>query len=65
VRKQATWGELYKNKEDIDWCTENFGWFEDRIKCISYVPYTPFRVAPGPCLYCRLARVLIVSSGLD
>ena len=33
---QATWGELYKNKEDIDWCTENFDWFEDRIKCITY-----------------------------
>jgi len=31
----ATWGELYKNKENIDWCTENFGWFEDRIKCIT------------------------------
>jgi len=30
----ATWGEIYRNKESIDWCTENFPWFEDRIKCI-------------------------------
>lgn len=31
----ATWGEIYHDKESIDWCTENFAWYEDRIKCIS------------------------------
>ena len=31
----ATWGEIYRDKQTIDWCTENFPWFEDRIKCIK------------------------------
>jgi hypothetical protein len=31
----ATWGEIYHDKESIDWCTENFAWYEDRIKCIA------------------------------
>jgi len=33
----ATWGDIYKNKESIDWCTENFPWFEDRMKCIRKI----------------------------
>jgi len=33
----ATWGDLYEDKENIDWCTENFPWFEDRIKCIRKI----------------------------
>lgn len=40
----ATWGEIYRNKESIDWCTENFAWFEDRIKCIRKIH------AQGPIL---------------
>ena len=31
----ATWGDVYRSKETIDWCTENFPWFSDRMKCIS------------------------------
>ena len=33
----ATWGEIYHDKEAIDWCTENFPWFEDRMKCIAKI----------------------------
>jgi len=40
----ATWGDIYQNKESIDWCTENFPWFEDRIKCIRKIH------AQGPLL---------------
>merc|ERR1712216_115437 len=33
----ATWGDVYRSKETIDWCTENFPWFSDRMKCISKI----------------------------
>lgn len=31
----ATWGEIYRNKETIDWCTETYDFFGDRINCIA------------------------------
>lgn len=72
---QATWGDLYKNKEDIDWCTENFAWFEDRVKCITYEHCTfqclPLIVArrhvlASPCLpYASCMRAVWLLSDAD
>ncbi|EKX34383.1 hypothetical protein GUITHDRAFT_155767 [Guillardia theta CCMP2712] len=40
----ATFGDIYHSKEAIDWCTENFPWFEDRMKCLRKIH------AQGPLL---------------
>jgi hypothetical protein len=58
---QATWGDLYKNKEDIDWCTENFAWFEDRLKCITYEHCT-FAMSASACCEAPCACNLLLAA---
>ncbi|EKX51692.1 hypothetical protein GUITHDRAFT_102299 [Guillardia theta CCMP2712] len=37
-----TWPNIYKNLKRIDYCTEQFDYISNRIKCITALTHGPF-----------------------